>query len=86
MTSVSVADFTPLADEITTEMALQFERQIARAPNVHLARDAITGRARRNMTIRLYAAAHCDWLCSTIYETLPLEPVQQVFADKVSCQ
>ena len=58
MTSVSVADFTPLADEITTEMALQFERQIARAPNVHLARDAITGRARRNMTIRLITDRH----------------------------
>jgi hypothetical protein len=48
-------DFTPLDEKITIEMALKFERQIARAPKVHLARDAITNRARRNLTTRLMA-------------------------------
>lgn len=58
VTSVTSGDFTPLDEEITIEMALKFERQIARAPNVHLARDAITNRARRNMTTRLMADRH----------------------------
>ena len=53
VTSVSAADFTPLSDAITIEMALLFEQQVACAPNVHLARDAIRNRARRNITSRL---------------------------------
>ena len=47
-------------------MALKFERQIARAPNIHLARDAITNRACRNIAwLMVYATGNDEFVDRT---------------------
>ena len=58
ITSVAASDFTPMDDDITPEMATNFERQVGRLPTGMTVANCVVGKAYTSLDTRLRIRYH----------------------------